>query len=101
MQFLTGGKRLQKLRFKPDQAVPVSGRSDTDRDPVLPGKHLHAPGMVRMFMGDKNGPDFCQGQALSFQPLFCLPARDARVDKDGIMVVANIVAISIASGIER
>jgi hypothetical protein len=33
--------------------------------------------------------------------VFGLPARDARVDKHGIMVVAHVVAISVAPGIER
>jgi hypothetical protein len=96
-----GRKRIYERRFKPQPAVVMGCSGNINRDPVFPGDHLCTTGMIGMFMGDEDSFDLSHGQPEAFHPVFCFSAGDTCIDQHGFMLIANIIAIAVASGGER
>jgi hypothetical protein len=57
--------------------------------------------MIGVFMRYKNGFYFVHLQAQAFHSFLRLPAGNTGVYQYGFCFTANIIAVSIASGIER
>ncbi len=94
-------KRIHKRRLEKEPAVVMGSSGNINGDPVFTGDHLCTAGMIGMFMGDEDGFDHLWGQSESFHPVFSFPAGDTCIDQHGFMLIANIIAIAVASGGER
>jgi hypothetical protein len=94
------GKSLHKLRLESQPAVVMGHGRDVNRQTVFPGDDLRTQGMISMFMRDEDGPDFPHGQPKPANPSLRFPAGDAGIDQHGIMFIADIITIAVASGIQ-
>jgi len=94
------GKGLHKVRLESQPAIEMGRDRDVNRQPVFPGDDLRTLGMISMFMGDEDGPDFPYGQTKPVNPSFRFPAGDSGIDQHGIMFIADIITIAVASGSE-
>ena len=56
--------------------------------------------MIVMLVGDKYRPDLFKGQPQAAHAFFRLAAGKSGVDKNGFLVVADVIAITIATGIQ-
>jgi hypothetical protein len=81
-------------------ACPVGCGGDIDRDPVLPGKDIHSPRMIGMLMGNEDRPDFVHSQSKPFHASLCFAAGNTGIDEHCIGVIAYIIAVSVASGVQ-
>jgi hypothetical protein len=54
--------------------------------------------MIGMFMCDEYGFDPLHGQSQPAHPVFRLPAGDSGVDQYCFVFIADVVAVSVASG---
>jgi hypothetical protein len=54
-----------------------------------------------MLVGNEYGFYFIHSQTQALHTVFCLAAADSGIHQYGFLFVADIVAVAVASGIER
>jgi len=97
MQGLCRGKSTGIFQDQP--AFYPGFRCNVYRKPVFPGQDRYTPDMIAMLMGDQNGPDMLHIQARPAHSSLGFSAGDPGIYQDGILLIADIVAISVAAGV--
>jgi len=94
---LEGG---DEMIFDGEAALLPGAGGDIDGQLVLFCNDGNAFDMVVMLVRDKYGPDLFKGQAEAAHAFFRLAAGEAGIDKDCFLIVADVIAIPIATGIQ-
>ena len=74
--------------------------SDVYRNAVFSGNYLRSMRMVGMFMGDEDCFYNARIESHSLHPSLCFPAGNARINKYAFVLIAYVVAVSVASRID-
>src|SRR5690606_17468419 len=74
-------------------------RCNVKRNPVLLTQRGYPVNMISVFMGNEDSPDVLDREAQPFQALFSFPARNSAVDEHCFGGRADIIAVTVASGI--
>jgi hypothetical protein len=65
---------------------------------MFPAKNVNAANMIGMLVGYEYAPQLVQRESEPCQPFNDLPGADAGIDKNGIIVIPEIITVSIAAG---
>ena len=57
--------------------------------------------MIVMLVGDKNGLHMLERKSQSLHTFFRFTAGQTGINQDGFTVIADVVAVAIAAGIQR
>lgn len=95
-----GLERGHEVFPHPYLSLLKSGRCHVNREVVFFRQPGYAIDMVGMLMGNKNGLDPFDGKLQTSHTTFSFPARDSSIDKNRFLVIAYIIAIAVAAGIE-
>ena len=63
-------------------------------------KHFHASRMIGVLVRNKNSPHFFQGQSEPFHPPLGFTARYPGINKHGITLIADIIAVAVTARIK-
>ena len=97
---LKGGEPAHQRFVNVQSSVLHGAGGDVDRQLMFADHHGNAPDMINMFMRYKNGAHLAHTQPQPGHALLRFPARNARVHQDGVRIVADIITVSVAAGVQ-
>ena len=83
-----------------EATIPLGRLCDINRERIFFGEHRQPLDMIAMLVRDKDRLDPVDRQPETLQSLLRLPAGQAHIDEDGLPVIADIITVTVASGIE-